>query len=137
MSALTNQTMQRRRWLTVTAIALVALALGLFVALQARHPSIVETPAELLPEKVLSSPIGLASPLAYNSDDSGFAAVSAFVLPIQDRTSLEQIRDAYQGAGARGMRVLQQQIDSDSLLPQQRLDRLQILARLCLYEGDF
>jgi hypothetical protein len=72
-----------------------------------------------------------------NHDDSGFGTVGAYVPPVRDPRSLEHLRDCYQGAGYRGIRQLQEQLASDQLLPEQRLDLLLKMARLYLYEGDF
>jgi len=69
--------------------------------------------------------------------DSGYDVANAFILPIKDPFSLEHIRDCYQGAGHRGIKMIQQQLDTEFLLPQQRLERLRTMSLLYLYEGDF
>jgi tetratricopeptide (TPR) repeat protein len=85
-----------------------------------------------------ASALRLTSPLrSPRYDDSGFGAAGAYFLPIKDPRSLEHIRDCYQGAGYRGVEALRRQLAQDNPFPEQRLEMLQRIARLYLFEGEF
>jgi hypothetical protein len=128
---------QRTRRLKAMAVAAVvavtAVAAGALLVLHAR-----QAPA---PPATQQDSLSLAGAVAYarprDFDDSGYAAVGPFVLPIKDPLSLEHIRDCYRGAGYRGVAAIQKQLAGDFLFPRQRLERLLTMARLYLYEGDF
>lgn len=119
-----------RRWLGLVALA-TALGCGgpSPPSAPTAAPALSRPPASALP---LTSP--LRSPLY---DDSGFGAAGAYFLPIKDPRSLEHIRDCYQGAGYRGVEALRRQLAQGNPFPEQRLEMLQRIARLYLFEGEF
>jgi hypothetical protein len=119
-------------------MAITALVISVIAAFLVWHES--QTPAKS--SKITGSDSLLTRGPSFASRstklyDSGYDIVNDFVLPIKDPLSLEQIRDCYQGAGQRGIKKVRQQLDTQYLLPQQRLEGLRALALLYLYEGDF
>jgi hypothetical protein len=125
------------RWrLAVPLIILAASGAGAFLVWHGKQPPDATTLAPSQRNQTHSSArVTYLKPT--RTDDSGYDAVSAFILPIKNPLSLEHIRDCYVSAGFRGVRAIQQQLDKDNLLPPQRLERLLTMARLYLYEGDF
>src|SRR5437879_4190482 len=138
MPSATSATTWRTHWwpiLTITALGIgVAGAVLVWYHRQTLLPSASEPSAR---RPAFASP-GMSSYLRPSKFyDSGYDVVNAFILPIKDPFSLEHIRDCYQGAGQRGIKLIQQQLDTQFLLPQERLERLRTMALLHLYEGAF
>jgi hypothetical protein len=132
-----SRTFRWRRWLPVTVAVFVAgVAGGYFVTLRRPAPASSESPSPP-PLSSLRRPGAARFARTNTYDDSGYGIISPWVLPIKDARSLEHIRDCFQGAGYRGVAAIQKQLEGDQLLPKERLERLQTMARLYLYEGEF
>jgi hypothetical protein len=126
-----------RWWLIVATAVLVSGVAGLLLAWHKKPPapSDAPTPAASIPALFARGAASYLRPANY--DDSGYGVMGLYVRPIQDSLSLEHIRDCYQDAGYRGAQAIQQQLDRELLLLPQQVERLQTMARLYLYEGDF
>jgi hypothetical protein len=123
-------------WLVVFGIALLASAAwAVITARQGGDQSAGLSSSAEPGRNLLASSISYLRPATY--DDGGFGVFQSYVLPIKDPRSLENIRDSYLGAGYRGVRALKQQLERGNQLPQQRLEILENIARLYLFEGDF
>jgi hypothetical protein len=126
-----------RGWLLAGVAVVAAVAGGsvwAFRSAQAPPPS-DRAPAAGLKEQ---APAGTFSygrdPLL---DDSGyFVLMGNFKPHIKDPLSLEQIRDAVDGAGFRGIERIDAEL-AQGVSPERRLDRLQHKALMYLYEGQF
>jgi hypothetical protein len=123
------------RWAAVSIGILAAgIATGVFLSLkEAPSPSNSSSPPS--PPATLASSSFLPRPRSYF--DSGSELIDAYVPRIEDPQSLEQIRDAWQGAGYRAVQMLQQKWDRGEVAPVDQVDHLMKVARFYLYEGDF
>ena len=127
-----GRTNWRGAWLTATAVVVILASAGVAILLVGRKPDELAS-ASIDPPRS----IHFSSHRPANFDDSGFRAVTSFELPVKDPSSLEHLRDCYQGAGRRGVLAIRKELAQSSLLPLQRLERLETLARCHLYEAEF
>src|SRR5216684_8075107 len=129
---------RRKQWslVVIATVVLTGAAWAVIVSQKERIQS-TESSASSPARRDLLSPGSFSYRQPAGYDDGGYGVVSAYILPIRDRRSLEHIRDCYQGAGYRGVQAIQQELDRTHLAPQQRLGRLQNMARLYLFEGEF
>ena len=69
-------------------------------------------------------------------DASGFTAIRQFVRPWQPNASLAEIRDSFQDAGHRGVKLIDQQLAMPGLTAENRLRALFTKVMLLNYEGE-
>ena len=129
---------RRKQWLLVVIASVVLSgAAGAVILSQKEQTPGAGSLATVASKKDLLTPGSFSYRAQAGYDDGGYGVVTSYILRIKDRRSLEHIRDCYQGAGYRGVRAIQQELDRGSLAPPQQLSRLQDMARLYLFEGEF
>jgi hypothetical protein len=69
-------------------------------------------------------------------DDSGLTRSLNYVYVLKDPKSLENIRDSFQGAGYRGIQIVERRLGSAILPPEQQFEALFLLTQLHLCEGQ-
>lgn len=72
----------------------------------------------------------------WTDDSGGNLGLMFFPSPLSDATSLQDIRDSYQGAAKRGRELVDAELARGKPTPGQRLDLLLTSAKLDLFEGD-